>query len=287
MGHHANFRDKAQRLMAEGARVIETDIHPDAGNPEAVDYAFWAIHFAADEFDPSHHTPPAQIDAHFSALSAAMSQGRLDLLILDCKATLAADIGAPVPLRSTTIADSRKYGRSLARLMMRHGIPAARVVMGYDEDKIEDMARGAAEVGYRCGVDVYRSPTAATKNFTDIQAWTDALVAKKCLFADIGTDERVRGEFFTYAYWIAGLLRVRDEGTQIKKAYFWTVNNEQDMRNALDYGVDGILTDDPAKLVTLLQEATYAGMYRLSTPQDSQFVRTLDTSSSAVPNFIV
>lgn len=60
MGHHANSRDKAERLMTEGARVIETDIHPDADNPEAEDYAMWAIHFAADEFKASNHTNPAQ-----------------------------------------------------------------------------------------------------------------------------------------------------------------------------------------------------------------------------------
>ena len=38
------------------------------------------------------------------------------------------------------------------------------------------------------------------------------------------------------------------------KVYVWTVNERADLKNCLDLGVDGILTDEPALLHEILDE---------------------------------
>ncbi len=43
------------------------------------------------------------------------------------------------------------------------------------------------------------------------------------------------------------------------------------MRKALDYGVDGMITDDPDDLFAIVQEGPYKRMLRLATQDDSQF----------------
>ena len=88
-------------------------------------------------------------------------------------------------------------------------------------------------------------------------------------FAGVGKDEKVRGPFFNYAYWLNELLKRRDTEGKIRKVWFRTVNNKRDMRRILDYGADGILTDAPAMLTGILQEAPYNRIFRKATQADS------------------
>ena len=39
-----------------------------------------------------------------------------------------------------------------------------------------------------------------------------------------------------------------------KKIHVWTINDENEMKTLIDYGVDGIMTDRPRKLKEVLTE---------------------------------
>jgi hypothetical protein len=279
MGHHANTKDKADNYVNDGANHIECDIHPVLNSDsDGKDYSFYAVHFANDEFT-RQYTNSDGIEFYFQNIKAHMDAGRIQLITLDCKETLIRE----APTLLANVADMKKYGKSLANLMTKCGIPPERVLMCVPEAYVDDLIAGATEANFKCGVDAYCSLDGGNRNFDEIKGWCDRLEAKKTTFADIGKDEAVRGEFFRYAYWLNEVIKRRDTGSQIKNVYFWTVNNEQDMRNMLDYGVDGILTDYPATLKSLLNEQQYAGVYRIADKGDSQFSRYRAPSPPNVP----
>lgn len=73
--------------------------------------------------------------------------------------------------------------------------------------------------------------------------------------------------------WIAALTNARDTRRKYKKAYFWTIDDEVSMRNCLDYGVDGLITNYPEVLQRVLTEAPYRELLRLATPNDTLQLR--------------
>jgi len=38
-----------------------------------------------------------------------------------------------------------------------------------------------------------------------------------------------------------------------RRVHVWTVNEDNDLRRMIDYGVDGFFTDDPAKALRILE----------------------------------
>nr|A0A1L4BJ98.1 RecName: Full=Dermonecrotic toxin Hl-PLD1; AltName: Full=Phospholipase D; Short=PLD; AltName: Full=Sphingomyelin phosphodiesterase D; Short=SMD; Short=SMase D; Short=Sphingomyelinase D; Flags: Precursor [Hemiscorpius lepturus]API81378.1 venom toxin [Hemiscorpius lepturus] len=57
------------------------------------------------------------------------------------------------------------------------------------------------------------------------------------------------------------------EWPSLKKVYYWTVDKQSSMKEALKVGVDGMITNDPDDLVAVLNE--FSGTHRLANINDS------------------
>ena len=68
------------------------------------------------------------------------------------------------------------------------------------------------------------------------------------------------------------LVRVRDlSGSNIKKVYRWTIDLSDSIKLALRYGIDGIMTNHPERIVSILRDPEFAGIYRLANIYDNPF----------------
>ena len=68
---------------------------------------------------------------------------------------------------------------------------------------------------------------------------------------------------------IATYVRSRERGQRPEKLYFWTVNSDASMRRALDFSIDGLISDEIPKLRALLSTFPYSHMYRYAGPEDN------------------
>lgn len=68
--------------------------------------------------------------------------------------------------------------------------------------------------------------------------------------------------------WVAEISNRRDQYRRIKKAYFWTVDLSVNQRQALDYGVDGIISNWPSRVRIIIGEPPYNRYFRLASPDD-------------------
>ncbi|XP_037273600.2 dermonecrotic toxin SPH [Rhipicephalus microplus] len=59
----------------------------------------------------------------------------------------------------------------------------------------------------------------------------------------------------------------------VDKVYVWTVDNASTMRRFLRLKIDGMFTNQPATLLSVLQETEFSTMYQLATAQDSAWKR--------------
>jgi hypothetical protein len=70
---------------------------------------------------------------------------------------------------------------------------------------------------------------------------------------------------------IKAAVRLRDNGNSFKLVYVWTVNGKSPMKKYLNIegGIDGIVTDNPFKLINTLRK--YSGGYHLATSNYQPF----------------
>ncbi|GFS38300.1 dermonecrotic toxin SpeSicTox-betaIIA2iv [Trichonephila inaurata madagascariensis] len=64
-------------------------------------------------------------------------------------------------------------------------------------------------------------------------------------------------------------IRDRDLDTYVKKAYWWTVDRQSTMQRVLTFGVDGLITNYPYRLVKVLKENGFSKQARLAVLDDS------------------
>lgn len=86
----------------------------------------------------------------------------------------------------------------------------------------------------------------------ELEPGLDAVYIGECMPLNPGELTYVDG----YSIHLSGLtagavVQAKEAG---KKVYAWTVNTEQEMGTALNFGVDGLVTDDPELAIHLVQE---------------------------------
>lgn len=64
-------------------------------------------------------------------------------------------------------------------------------------------------------------------------------------------------------------IRDRNLDTYVKKAYWWTVDRQSTMQRVLTFGVDGLITNYPYRLVNVLKEAGLSKQVRLAVLDDN------------------
>jgi glycerophosphoryl diester phosphodiesterase len=82
------------------------------------------------------------------------------------------------------------------------------------------------------------------------------------LFASVGRPQVTVGGWPIYRTIVASdrgrMERLREEGKPVPTLYCWTINKVSEMKDLVTQGVDGILTDHPARLRRLLERAAQA-----------------------------
>lgn len=270
MGHHCNTTAKIQRMIEAGATGVEFDIQAVEG-PTSEPFEI-AVYHAGDK--DNEFTPASQFDAFLRKVKAGLDSGKLTLAMLDCKTTYFRRSSLLEPYinrRAFKKTDLTNYAQSVVAKLKSAGIPPQFVVLSVPKN---DAAKFFAEVkkqDYPCSLDAYFEsyPSKETTPCEAIRNWAEGVERTGATFAGVGLDEKVRGPFFTYAYWLNELLKRRDTSGKIKKVWFWTVNNQRDTRRILDYGADGILTDNPAMVASILREHPYNRIFRMATQNDS------------------
>ncbi|MCB9248097.1 MAG: hypothetical protein H6613_05910 [Ignavibacteriales bacterium] len=66
-------------------------------------------------------------------------------------------------------------------------------------------------------------------------------------------------------------LKKRTERGIIKKLYYWTLDDPDSMARMLVTKLDGIVVNDPLRLLRVLQKKEFKHTYRLATRNDNPF----------------
>lgn len=102
-----------------------------------------------------------------------------------------------------------------------------------------------------------------------LSTWTIPAQNHQLTWSGLGISVYTLRSVGAWARPVAGLVRSRDTQDYPKKINFWTVSKAWEMRRMLDFGVDGLITDDVATLRTIvLQQEPYKTLYRYADTTD-------------------
>ena len=251
IAHRCSTAEKANEMVSVGSNMIEFDV-----TPELVD---GNIEFNVFHSGDRDWTRYPDFNNYLRNLKNHMDQGNIAMIMLDTKQAEGVDPAL--------------YARALAERLMLVGIPAELAVMSVPAAVAQTFRNALGQQGsetafYPCGLDAY------LEDYGDLteQQWVDQVEATGATFLGVGA----AAEFFwspmkNWMSWIQALVNRRDQKGQHSKSYFWTINKRSSMRKCLDYGVDGVITDNPERMHAILQEPEYQRVYRLATRHDSQF----------------
>jgi glycerophosphoryl diester phosphodiesterase len=155
----------------------------------------------------------------------------------------------------------------------------SRIIFSIPGRAMEKFKKGADKMfqnGFPGAFDAYLEtsyPSSAKQYVDDAEKWG-------ANFLGIGVDsflmEKVQKELGSIPIyppnswwaWVAEMSNRRDQTRKIKKVYFWTVDNSVNQRQALDYGVDGIISNWPSRVRIIIQSPPYNRYYRMASPND-------------------
>lgn len=66
-------------------------------------------------------------------------------------------------------------------------------------------------------------------------------------------------------------IQFRNDQGHFRKVYFWTVDILYQIRSVLRLGLDAVLTNQPQRVLQVLEEPEFKARYRLATPYDDPF----------------
>ncbi len=253
IGHQCSTWNKVVNYVNDGANAAEFDITPES-NPASDETAFSVFH--GWPLPDIHFTAAKDFSAYLKNIKIYMDEGKLAMVIVDCKNPSSPSV--------------ETYASRLATNLKNHKFDLERTVVSVPKDHAKAFAAEMKKNGFPCHVDSYYEsyPSQSDRDLSAIQDWVTTIRDAGATMVGVGKDHKVRGEFFRYAYWLTGLLKERDASNKFKKIYFWTANTAYIARQVLDYGVDGILTDEPKTITNVIKEAPYNQIFRMATAKD-------------------
>lgn len=203
-----------------------------------------------------------------TSLSDAKFKNRVALLFLDLKVT-------ELP------ADSKlKAGKDISKKLLEHlwyNVDPNNTVnvllsIGHVSDK--DVFKGVVETLMKHG-----DATIAERVGFDV-GLNDPLEDISKMYSELGIDHnRWQGDgvsnclsLFRPANRLKQALRYRDSRTDrsyADKVYHWTIDLSSAIRNSIRLGVDGIITNYPERVSTVIMEAPFKRALKLASPQDT------------------
>lgn len=255
IGHAANIWSKVEEHVRDGANAVEFDIRPKG---EKTEPKFIIQHpqicpgpatWTGIVGDPPYTTSEYLVSTYLSALNVYVLQGKLTLLIFDCKET-------------NKWGDVSTYAKALVARVQEANISADVCVFSVPKDYAKDFADALQDLKFPAQVDSYYESYPSSENQdkdgkTDIRDWAETIKKSGATFVGLGMDSSVRPNYYRWAYWLSELLKQRDSGYAFKKVYFWTGNTQYIAEQIMDYGADGIISDYPAEICKSLAKAPY------------------------------
>lgn len=259
IAHHCNTEKEVNEAVErDGANAIECDITPIFSSNNELKFK---IYHAWDFFRGRlfiRYTPLNKVDSYFKNLKRLLDNGKLALIMLDCKEKRGVD--------------PEHYAKKLVALLRKHGIDEKFCLIGVSgkEQSIHRFYQGLAKYNFNAAKDAYES--SYTKN--NLNHWIQFAKRVGASFLGLGIDSKA---FFSPLFrWIPWIKRATEERDQQhsgapNKVLFWTLNTKRAMRKTLNCGVDGIITNFPRRLNEVLKERAYSQTFRLATQKDSVY----------------
>lgn len=216
---HDPYIDAALCLDGEGRRIEHGPAIQSLTLAEVKRYDCGSLPNARFPRQQAHpRTPIPTLDEVFT-WAAGHPQGRSVRFNLEVKL---------VPGRPTLTPTPAAFAEALARLIRAHKLEARVVVQCFDQALLLEMAAQAPSI---------------TRALLTAENRLDYVAAAKAAKAQIVSPHHL---------WItaADVAQMHAAGLKVIP---WTLNAEEDWRRALDLGVDGIISDDPARLMAFLK----------------------------------
>lgn len=255
IGHMCNTVEKAYNAVKAGANAIEIDITPVLKDGKI---SFDVFHgpTVIDPF-PDPRIPFAR---YVSGIIENGVANRVALLQFDIKPESGIN--------------NYDYGFRLAQEAKQLGIGVERAFFSVEDPAAaRDFYRGVKDAGMfngACEASINGIVTSPDSR-TDPSIWYNVGRRRAdATFLGVGIDSHViTSPMRAWLEPVSYTTVMRDRHQLLKKAYYWTLDSPESMRKMLDLNVDGIIVNDPARLVAVLREQPYAQMFRLATVNDS------------------
>lgn len=251
IGHRCSTINTVNDMVNRHANAIECDITPELKDGK--------IEFKVYHIGDLPWTPSNQFGAYLENIKRHFDDNKITFFMFDCK-----QVNGIAP------AD---YARALAQRAIDAGLQAEYIAFSVPEDIagiFYETLKTPDEDGnilYDAGIDSYLlSYSGLTEN-----SWVNQVEEIGATFIGVGEVSYSPTPMANWMPWIQAQTNRRDAGLNFKKAYFWTLNRAVSMRKCVDYGVDGIITNNPERMYQVMNETPYNQIIRPATQADSQF----------------
>lgn len=242
--HCANTERRVDHAVAVGANAVELDVQWTAGGALLVDHppgspaACWLARTAGRD-----------VGALLQRVGQHVAAGRLSLVVIDVKH----------PER-----DVEPFARALVAALDAAGLPARQVVLSVDRrhaQRFVEAVRAAPRAApFAPWLDAWHDVATGARP----EGWVEEAVAAGATFLSVGADPiAVHQPMPVWFDPLAELVNARDAGTGPARAMTWTLERKVSMRMALDLGLDAVIVNDAGRMVEVLREVPYAGLFRL------------------------
>lgn len=283
IAHMINSVSEIEPALREGANGIEVDISFDKmGNPVETYHGF--------PCDCGRHCHEREgfikFAQHIAKITVPPAQSQLQLVVFDLKLSdLNAQQKEVAGRGLATVLDQHLYklhhqafirSRRAGKRGMQLEQPPVRVVISINHVKDKVLVQSFVRYMRQNRLDFMSQlvgfDVGMNDNLTDISKMWDEFEG--------ATVNIWQGDGLTNcANIIRGVERlkeaisIRNNQGHFRKIYYWTADVMYQIRAILRLGLDAILTNQPQRVVQVLQEPEFNGKYRLATPYDDPFAQ--------------
>ena len=280
MAHMMNTPQLLEEALAVGTNDVECDVMPKTKNGE---FEFTVFHGARidlvrDGVDlKARSVARTPLDEYLEAVKRmAEKYPDFALILFDCK----VDDVAPSQLRRCGRAMAEQIRSALYPDLDGRETSAHRLrsVMSVGDESTGEFHDGVNEVHESEGDSTYDSRKYFGRDFSIEELHTAQVNLSR---HQDGNNWWGRGFDSQQAYlpfrkYIAKLVagaKERRAREVIKKIYYWTLDRPESMARVLAAEVDGIIVNDPVRLLNLLRQEEFRHTFRLATRDDNPFER--------------
>jgi len=248
IGHNPNSVGAAIQCLKDGANALE----PDIRYLPAYDEKFFVYDLATE--NPKHHT----LKDYLAGLSNALIQEELNLALIafDLKPNYSKE------MESDSLDYMNEFFTQLNEYFFQTYTPVpVLLTVGDPSGKpLLAMAKPFLATNQAVGVDEGDTPQSVVDFFNNEQM--------PCSYANGTSSPFASPEKFKQ--FIQDAITLKQQTNELKLVYTWTANAVNTMRDFINLGVDGMITDRFSRLKTLV-DTEYQGSIELATAADNPF----------------